>query len=614
MFFRPCSWSTSNEDKFVNVHGFSAKTNPKEPEISENLEWNETILTFKVGNYVYVKPTIKLNGTFLHKSEDHKVYMLENISEVLFYNKSEYTINPDGVISCFLRQHEIGPFTLFYVSKPKDAKNRVSKHNLVEIFADYKDLQSIEDAEGFGEIPQPRVLIADIETAASVGFPDPQVDPIVAFSWRSSIDPQPGVIINLDKYGPGDYNVESTSTEKELLVRIIEIIHQIDPHYIVFHNGSNFDVPYLNDRFAKYDLSIDKLGRTTIKSKVVQHRYQSFIGMEKALTWRINGTHILDTLPFYRAIWPSWENHKLGTLTKKEIGETKVDFDMEFYLKALNKDSSDRTPEENDVVYQSIEYSKQDANVLYKWWVGGVWPRLLGLSSTLSANVDDIFNSNPEKLALFYLNKVKGSFFRASSVPKIEGKPKVFRDVELISLNKLMSFEIEGLTDDLATHIWWCMGNRPESMEFLVNKYSSLVQGSGVAVRLTPSSWIYCEAPGKPIMGIGRSKLNSKKTHAEIALLRAYVDYLFDWTPVPEIKPTLEDLVTTIKIEPGSKYYQSWSERNPTKQLTTWLNIDCILLPDNDYAEINDTIDEDKVLKEAATDFAKRRKKLMSIQ
>lgn len=614
MFFRPCSWSTSNEDKFINVHGFRAVTDPKDPQISEDLEWEEAILTFRVDNYIYVKPSIKLNGVLLHKSDDYKVYMLDNISEILFYNKNDYLVNPDGAVACFLRQHEMGPFTMFYVSKPTNAKNRVSKHNLVELFADYKDVQSIEDVELFGQIPQPRILIADIETAASVGFPDPDVDPIVAFSWRSSVNPEPGVIINLDKYGPGEYNIETTSDEKDLLNRIIEIIHEIDPHYIVFHNGSNFDVPYLNDRFAKYDLSIDRLGRTNIKSKVVRHRYQSFIGMETALTWKINGTHILDTLPFYRAIWPSWENHKLGTLTKKEIGETKVDFDMEFYLKALNKEPGKRTPEENDIVYQSIEYSKQDANVLYKWWVGGVWPRLLGLSNTLSANIDDIFNSNPEKLASFYFNKTKGPFFKSSSVPKIEGKPKVFRNVELMSLNKLMGFEIEGLTDDLSTHIWWCLGNRPKSSEFLVNRYLCLVQGSGVAVRLTPGSWIYCEAPGKPIMSIGRSKLNSKKTHADIKLLTSYVEYLFDWTPIPEIELTLEDLVTTIKIEPGSKYYQRWSERNPTKQLTTWLNIDCILLPDNDYAEINDSIDETKVLLEAARDFEKRKKTLMSIQ
>lgn len=614
MFFRPCVWSTSNEDKFINVHGFSATTDPEDPQITEYLDWKESILTFSVQNYIYVKPQIKLRGELLFKSTEYKVYMTQDVSEVLFYNQTDYLINPDGIIACFLRQHKMGPFTPFYLSNPVNAKNRVSKSNLIELFADYKDVQTIDDENVFTEIPEPRVLIADIETSASVGFPDSDVDPIVAFSWRSSVETEPGVIINLERYGNVDQIVETVPTEKDLLLRIIEIVEQIDPHYIVFHNGSNFDVPYLNHRFAKYDLDIDRLGRTTIKSKIVQHRYQSFIGMDTALTWKINGTQILDTLPFYRAIWPSWENHKLGTLTQKEIGETKVDFDMDFYLKALNKQYQDRSPEEQDVIYQSIEYSKQDANVLYKWWVGGVWPRLLDLSRALSANVDEIFNSNPEKLASLYLNKIKSPFFKSSSIPKIEGSPRVFRNVILTSFKDVMKFDVKGLTDDLASHVCWCLGKRPESMERMISKYLCLKDGLGIAVRLTPNSWIYCEAPGKSIMSIGRSKLNSKKTHAEIKLLTSYVDYLFNWTPVPEIKPTLEDLVTTIKIEPGSKYYERWSERNPTKQLTTWLNIDCVLLPDNDYAEINDVIDEDKVLNEAAKDFAKRRKTLLSIK
>lgn len=611
MFFRPAAWSTSSEDTFINVHGFSALTDPEDPQISSDLEWSETILTFKIGTYVYTVPTVSMKSTLLFKSGDYKVYMTDTLPSGL--NRDHYRINPDGAVACFLRQHELGPFDVFYLPRYTTATNRVSKHNLREVFGNYLDVQRVEDVTDFGTIPMPRVLIADIETAASVGFPDPQIDPIVAFSWRSSVDPEPGVIINLDKYEPGNYDVETTTNEKELLERIIEIVHSIDPHYIVFHNGSNFDVPYLNDRFAKYDLSIDSIGRTNIKSKIVQHRYESFIGTESALTWKINGTHILDTLPFYRAIWPSWENHKLGTLTQKEIGETKIDFDMPFYLEALNELPEQRTPDQVDIIMQSIEYSKQDANVLYKWWEGGVWPRLEGLSKCISANIDDIFNSNPEKLASMYLTKTYGPFFKSSSVPKIEGSPRLFRSVNVEPINRVVGYYIDGLTDDLTTHVWWCLGNRPNFTEFLINKYLTLVEGNGVAARVTPASWIYCSERGKPIVSIGRSKFNSKKTHAEIKLLRAYVDHLFDYTPLPDLELTLEDLVTTIKIEPGSKYYRRWSERNPTKQLTTWLQLDCIILPDNDYAEINDTIDETKVLADARRDFASRIKALKKI-
>ena len=127
-------------------------------------------------------------------------------------------------------------------------------------------------------------LYLDIETITTPGFDFPNAD-------------RPGdrvVIISMTS-NKGDELVLHGDDEKLLLKEFLKEFRRIDPTVVVGHNSSNFDLPYLESRFAICDLDF-ALGR----NGAVATKFLTSIKLaeknKEYWNWNIWGRHVMDTM------------------------------------------------------------------------------------------------------------------------------------------------------------------------------------------------------------------------------------------------------------------------------------------------------------------------------
>ncbi len=97
------------------------------------------------------------------------------------------------------------------------------------------------------EFPELKVLAFDCEMLTPVGMPDPEKDPIIIISTKC------GDFEEIIHIGEG-------MGEKDVIVRFLHIIRELDPDVIVGYNQDAFDWPYIRKRAEKYGIKLD-IGR-----------------------------------------------------------------------------------------------------------------------------------------------------------------------------------------------------------------------------------------------------------------------------------------------------------------------------------------------------------------
>ncbi len=144
-------------------------------------------------------------------------------------------------------------------------------------------------------------LAFDIETYNPLGMPREKKDPVIMISYCGK---KKGVITtkkSKEKY------VETVGSEKEILERFSEIVHEEDPDIIFGYNSANFDIPYLETRakitgaqlsMGRWEPSFRKIkkgmingveinGRTHIDLYPIT-RFFGFIGVVKAQNFTLD--------------------------------------------------------------------------------------------------------------------------------------------------------------------------------------------------------------------------------------------------------------------------------------------------------------------------------------
>lgn len=105
------------------------------------------------------------------------------------------------------------------------------------------ELQSIEREEREG-YPELKMMAFDCEMLTEVGMPDPEEDPIIVIGVQYD-----------DKV-----EILEGDNEKDLLVKFIDLVKEVEPDIIVGYNQDNFDWPYIKKRARKHNLKVD-IGR-----------------------------------------------------------------------------------------------------------------------------------------------------------------------------------------------------------------------------------------------------------------------------------------------------------------------------------------------------------------
>ncbi|MCL4376447.1 DNA-directed DNA polymerase [Candidatus Parvarchaeota archaeon] len=194
--------------------------------------------------------------------------------------------------------------------------------------------------EGIGNFPM-KVASLDIETFSKRSFPNAKSDPIIAVSVVSAGSKKCITWLNAE-----GNDIIKVKDEKELLLKLSELLSSNNFNVIIGYNSDSFDMPYISER-AKI-----------LGIKFVINGFELRIKGEKRKIAEINGISHVDILNFIRNIYSIY-NLKTEVLTLREVaaemtGERKGEFDWD----RINEVFTD-----GKLATELCNYCIQDSNV-----------------------------------------------------------------------------------------------------------------------------------------------------------------------------------------------------------------------------------------------------------
>jgi DNA polymerase elongation subunit (family B) len=173
----------------------------------------------------------------------------------------------------------------------------------------------------------PRTWHLDIETEVQGEFPKPEDanERIVLIQFWDTTDNK-GYVLGLeDWYRKNDYeynfDVEYTNckTEKNLMDTFLELFKRLDPLIITAWNGSNFDYPYMYNRFKKFNkANFSNYGKTKLVTKKLDNG-------QITNSLKSDGHYFIDLLDVYKKfVYKNVPNYSLDTIAEIELGINKV--------------------------------------------------------------------------------------------------------------------------------------------------------------------------------------------------------------------------------------------------------------------------------------------------
>ncbi|KTW29650.1 hypothetical protein T552_00859 [Pneumocystis carinii B80] len=132
--------------------------------------------------------------------------------------------------------------------------NEKTSNCQLEVFVDWKDLESFQPEGNWQKIAPLRILSFDIECAGRKGvFPEPEIDPVIQIANVVTLygEKVPFIrnVFTIDTCAQiSGVQILSYADQKELLLAWSKFIQKMDPDVIIGYNIANFDIPYLIDR------------------------------------------------------------------------------------------------------------------------------------------------------------------------------------------------------------------------------------------------------------------------------------------------------------------------------------------------------------------------------
>jgi len=179
--------------------------------------------------------------------------------------------------------------------------------------------------------------------------------PITSIAWYIKQKDEWGILIldkesQLQKTKQGNKFITPVSTEKELLVKFIELIRFIDPDILVGYNSEYFDIPYLYYRICNVlgEEMANMLSPINIINDVSQWNTDKTI--------QIEGIECLDYMLMHKKYsWKDEPSYKLEYLGEKYAGLKKIEYDG----------SLDRLFKED--INKFIDYNFRDVEIMVEW-------------------------------------------------------------------------------------------------------------------------------------------------------------------------------------------------------------------------------------------------------
>lgn len=197
-------------------------------------------------------------------------------------------------------------------------------------------------AEKYSEVHyiqnQIRIWFLDIEVLSDEGFPyaHEAKHPIVSIALYDT---------KRDEYfvmGLKDYTYDPTrlplntkkvtykkcESERELMLKFIELVKALNPDLIIAHNGEGFDFPYIVNRIDNIGLKSTELSPYGKAKSTYKEVEDNFMSKKAEYFTSIDGVSLLDNMALYRKyIQTPRESFSLSNLALEDLGMDKIDYD-----------------------------------------------------------------------------------------------------------------------------------------------------------------------------------------------------------------------------------------------------------------------------------------------
>jgi len=228
-----------------------------------------------------------------------------------------------------------------------------------------------------------RYLSFDIETFFSGGgLPDPNKEPIIIISmfFYPSFKNRNTLVLAAKKVKKYDDDIIGFNSEKDMLKEFVDIINKFDPDIILGYNSNNFDLPYLNTRLKKNNIS-RKLGRCEQKSMMIH----TFMGRSNVT---IPGRVSVDVYSLVKeaankfGLFKGLKRYGLGDVSKRVLGEGKVD--------VAHSEINEYWNDNGKKLGKLLDYSRKDAELPIKiLFKKNMLDKFIEISKVSGINIQD---------------------------------------------------------------------------------------------------------------------------------------------------------------------------------------------------------------------------------
>ncbi len=263
-----------------------------------------------------------------------------------------------------------------------------------------KEINKIEDINLNNNILNSfNVLCFDIETYNPNNRSNPKNDPVIMISYYYfSASKTEQKVITYKKISKPF--IEYVEDEKQMILRFISIINELDADIVTGYNSSNFDIKYLIER--SHALKIDfNISRFKGQTKIERH------GMSEKV--KLSGRAHIDmynVVKFIATVSASTDIFRLNSYTLKNVYESisktkKQDIDKANIFRIWDGSEEERM--------KLAEYNLSDSFSLYKVFET-FFPLILQLSSTIGETLSNVSVSTTGQLVEFLLMKYAYQF------------------------------------------------------------------------------------------------------------------------------------------------------------------------------------------------------------
>jgi DNA polymerase delta subunit 1 len=294
-------------------------------------------------------------------------------------------------------------FTIEGLLVPKEYEDRASVSTVQEYFVNWETL--IPSTSSW--FTYPTIAVWDIETYSDNHRSMPSSFNLkhtiylisIVFSQLNHPETTRRVCLMIDPEEKVVHpDVISLKNEKELLLKFIHCIREMDPDLISGYNIFGYDYDYLIDRFKIYNLEIPASGRLLTSNSKIYHKSwaSSAYGKNIQTFLEMEGRIQIDLLPNVKRLF-KMRNYTLDFVSKSLLGKGKHPISAKMMFIAYENFFLKKSMNSVEEMTKVVSYCIEDSNLVLEIFEKiNLWYHLTELSSVAGVPILQLFTSGEQ--------------------------------------------------------------------------------------------------------------------------------------------------------------------------------------------------------------------------